>query len=317
MACNKEEIKSGHLYIRYQTGDGGQREIDPCTNYWASPDLWLDPGNGSHQTTATEGQTVAIKARVTNMSGQGAIALEDVTVEAWVCDYTAGEVGPATAITPRFVGTTFGTISPGSSVEVTVDNWTPTHAQATTNGGHVCLGANTWAGDAGAPSDGRPIAPGGHLNYCCDSHCGQLNLQLTALSAGQKSKMKFSMSGGKGGFDGEIEMFPATGKVFGAAERKFVLNSQQLHEALSRSQLRHFNPVRSKLRPADFGLAGRGIEQGPHTKLKLKPKEKRWLEMDVEVSSRERPGSVQAFDVISRDRHGETVGGARLFAVVV
>jgi hypothetical protein len=240
-----------------------------------------------------------------------------VTVEAWVCDYTAGEVGPSTAITPRFVGTAFGTINPGQSVDVTVDTWTPTHAQATTNGGHVCLGANCWAGDAGNPSDGRPTPPGGHLSYCCDSHCGQLNLQVTALAFGKMGHMFMGMNGGAKGLNARIRMLPAKGRVFGATERTVIRDSRALHDALSPAQLKRFKPFRSRLRPAGFAIAGRGVEPGESIEISLKPKEKRKLDLQVEASPNERPGAVQVFDVITTDADGETLGGARLLAVVV
>jgi hypothetical protein len=252
------------------------------------------------------------------MAGQGATTLEDVSVEAWVCNYTLGEVGPATAITPRFVGTAFGPLSPGASVVVDLDKWTPTHDQATTNMGHVCLGANCWAGDPGAPTDGRPLpATGGHLNYCCDSHTGQLNLQLTPLVHDeQQDPIPFMMFGGEEGLEAEIHIAPPRRVLLGKFEQQFILQNHVLAEAL-RPLEKRLKPHPSKFKPGRFEIAGPGMKPGHHGKIRLGPKEEARFDVRVQGHPKDDPGAVHAFDMVATDPNGETIGGARLLTVAL
>lgn len=83
MPCSPDQTKSGKLVIRDSLSDTGERPIETCTNYWLSPDIWLEGGIDS--ATAKVGVPNTVKVRVMNISNA---PVTSVNVQVWVCDFT-------------------------------------------------------------------------------------------------------------------------------------------------------------------------------------------------------------------------------------
>jgi hypothetical protein len=188
MPCTPADLaNTGVLLIRDQAGDTGARPFADGDSevYWVSPSIALsggvDPG------TAKVGAPNTVSVTVTNISGQ---AVQDINVEAWVCDFTMG-VTPASSIASSnpggalMTGFFAGPLSPGSSHAIEVSpKWTPTAADAALNGGHVCIAANCFAG---APDKGMALSTEGNVfKFLCDTHQAQRNIHVQVVPAGMR-----------------------------------------------------------------------------------------------------------------------------------
>jgi hypothetical protein len=321
ITCNAENTVKGHLLIRRNTSDtAAARPITPCTDFWTSPDIWLDPGDGSKQTSASEGQKVAVMVRVTNSGAENQTpkSISDINVEAWVCNYTLGCVGPTTALTPpgRFEGFVPGPVNAGSAIDVNCGDWTVGSGEVETNNGHLCLGANAWAT---SPNDGRALPSGGQVIPCCDSHHGQRNLQLIAVDAGDDAYIEVFLENpdGRRALNAKLEMYPARGEMlFGKPEREFILGHHQMQELVGPKALEGLELKRARKRPEDWGFEGKGIKPGKKTQVELKPKRSIKVKMRVRANRADRPGTVYVMDALTTDPRDRPIGGARLLVMV-
>jgi hypothetical protein len=113
--CSEAEIRRGALLIRARPGDSADaRPIEPCENVDASPDLMLVEGPDAG--TAVVGSKHTVRVKVTNA---GARPIEEIDVEAWVCDRSAGPL-PLGQLDPpgRMTGFFPGPLEAGASALV-------------------------------------------------------------------------------------------------------------------------------------------------------------------------------------------------------
>lgn len=306
MACSEQDVRSGDSVIRTLDGDSGSRPIQPCDNFWSSPDLWVE--GGPDRTSAREGVTMTIVARVTN---GGKTPYEDINVEAWVCDYTAGPL-PTGQLDPpgRVTGFAPGPLNPGQSAVIRcAPTWVPTSTQARTNGGHLCLAANVWAE---TPTDGAELPAARAILPCCNSHHAQRNIAVVAVSRRVKSmKQSMNLWGMRKHKEQRvlIELFPVTDrKAFGAGELD-LLRSSRYGKKLKRWQLG--DPKEAKI-----SLEGDGIK-GRRGELVLTPRRPQVVTINVTPPPAD-PGTIFLFDTVTRDGlNHEPLGGARLMVVTV
>jgi hypothetical protein len=179
---------AGDLYIKYQNGDDGTRPINPCTNFWASPSVWLSDSNGNGINEAKVGSDNIINVQVDSKS---ATAKSGVKVQVWVCDFTLGGVGPAAALISGSSGGPAGrtgSVSTGVSSNapgIAQVHWTPIDDPAhgisdlinspEPNKGHVCVGANVYV--EGTAPEGT-IKTSGLLDVCNDQHHAWKNITV-------------------------------------------------------------------------------------------------------------------------------------------
>jgi len=306
MPCNPEDTKSGKLAIKFSAGDTGKRPIEPCTDYWVSPNIRLDHAGDMtvDEATARVGHPNTVMVRVSNISNQ---AIEDVNVQAWVCDYTVG-VSPSSGLasaggsTPM-TGFANSIAANGTAVIALSPVWTPVPADAALNGGRVCLAANCFAD---TPVDGQALPPSG-FKFCCDSHHGQRNIAVREIE-GRRMEFRFFAANAdqEQPLDAVLEVREVRGKAaFGQNERQLVRSGPLAELPLYRSR---FRIVRMALR-------GEGFEPGPKTRVRLKPGERREVALQAEFNPREAKGNFHTLDV-ALSRGDEDVGGVRILAIV-
>jgi hypothetical protein len=304
MPCAEGETKSGKLLIRRDGADAGARPIDPCTNFWSSPDLFVQ--GGPSNTQAQQGVAHTIKARVKNISTS---AVEDVNVEAWVCDFTAGPL-PTGQLTPpgRVTGFRPGPLGAGASAVIDCSpKWTPTADQVKMNEGHLCLAANTWA-ELPSP-DGAELGTG-LLKICCDSHHGQCNIGLIGTGRIGKAEMGMLLIAPEEleAMRMRLELRPVTGREgFGLAEKRLVRS----HKKFGRRKI-----ALSRFKPRDFFFEGPGIDPTREAEFEVDSKKGMRLRFHVAKAKGQPKNTLQLFDIKTTDPDtGEAIGGARLMVL--
>lgn len=353
MACTGANTFSGPLVIRYKTSDNGTRPIVPCdsTNpYWGSPDIWLvggvDPG------TAKVGTANTVVVQVTNISGE---TVQDVSVQAWVCDFTVG-IGPASGLASAGGANPLtgyvSELAASSSVQIQcAPAWTPVAADAALNGGHVCLAANSYSG-----TDGLSIPPSA-FNFCCDSHHAQRNIAVVQVKSAKIRSGNFRFLVANPDLEDAIDTVVNVRAVsaryaFSAAERNALIDrglvenvkelpriselgatgeafaTRSLFRATNSLQAARLRLARpdpamdeipiqvSRLRPVDYGLVSEVIGNGREVRARLDPGQRVPVTMQLQLNENAPIGSVQTFDVSQTDANGDLVGGVRLVTVV-
>jgi hypothetical protein len=322
MPCSDAETKSGKLVIRYNNADTGARPIDPCTNFWLSPDMWLE--GGVDAATAKVGVPNTVKVRVTNNS---TAPITSVNVQVWVCNYTLG-ISPSSGI-PSAGGANpmtgfVNSIDPGAANAATIacsPTWTPAASDAALNGGHVCLAANCYSDDN--PPDGASIPPD-VFSFCCNCHHGQHNIAVKVVSMFRGKKiLEFPM----------LIANPRPPRLIPPEWRRgqpFVIRLKHLSpkEAAGpevQGRLKShpcarlgFHP--SEMKPENFTLSGSGLEckeDSNQCRIVIPSEKIMPVVFQAVFSPEETIGNYHAFDLIQMDLKGEVVGGARVVAVIV
>lgn len=204
MPCNSTNTFSGPLAILFSPADTGQRPIttyDPSNPPWFNQAITLtDPSPGGGSQTGAKfyqvqaGHSYVIEVVVSNISTAGNPSVENVNVEVWASNFTAGGVGPGSDIDhggAALTGFVLNPIPPQSSGTASVA-WTPTAADVATNGGHICLAVNCYAGSSALASEGTPLSgTTAYLNVTCDSHQGQHNVMVVPVPGGMKRNPNF------------------------------------------------------------------------------------------------------------------------------
>lgn len=320
MPCTEETIKSGSLVIRYSEEDIGDRPINPCNNYWLSPDIWLE--GGFDATRAQVGVENRVKVRIKNNSEN---AINHVNVQVWVCDFTAGvspNSGLASAGGDLPMTGYAQTIDGNAFKEIVCDPpWRPNPDDAILNGGHVCLAANCYSEDI-QERDGAPI-PTGAFNFCCDSHHGQRNIAVIKVE--KPSPERPLGEGEEPSPERDFGFFAANPSEVSSVESVLTISQVTGQEELSQSEhdlLRsgpyanreiHLSPYEA----LDFQLEGEGFEPGTEVSLSLKPNERREMKMKIVLNPAVEVDSLTSFEVEHKTRDGELLGGFRVLALVV
>ena len=318
MPCTEETIKSGSLVIRYSEEDMGSRPINPCNNYWISGDIWLEGGHS--QTQAKVGVENTVKVLVKNISQN---AINDVNVQVWVCDFTAG-------VSPNSGLASAGGNSPMTGYAETIEgnafkeivcepSWIPTDKDARLNNGHVCLAANCYSEDR--IRDGALIPPG-VFNFCCDSHHGQRNIAVIEVKKPSPRPLEGVEEPSP---ERDFGFFAANPSEVSSVESVLTISQVTGQEELSQSEhdlLRsgpyanreiHLSPYEA----LDFQLEGEGFEPGTEVSLSLKPNERREMKMKIVLNPAVEVDHLTSFEVVHKTLDGELLGGFRVLALVV
>jgi hypothetical protein len=330
-----------HLVIKLDANDTGVRPMPANTPFWTCQAITL---LGDNQTLY--GDTATAVGRVTTLevqvSNTGVSAFHDVTVEAWVCNYTLGYVGPGSAIPgpppTSFTGTTASVPAGAQPVIVQcTPTWTPSAAQAAINvetepdgtqAAHVCVGANAYGTDASGQPVGAAL-PTGAIDPLHRSEHGQTNIKVRQVKYATPMPRPF-MRVVLENRDEEPLAATVTLAYVGAP-----LTASDINPIATGKYGTH--PFRASPHiPIDFDIDERegpmesearreGEYLMPHSRrprpkvrsFKLEPKEQRPLFLKARLSEREEPGNVHVFDAISRDHQGRIMGAARMILLLV
>jgi hypothetical protein len=239
MPCTQNETQKG-LAIPWSASDDGTRPLGKCDGtipYWTNPNIWLDHPSApsADNGTAVENQVNSVRVKVYNLSGSD---INDVNVEAWVCDFTMG-VDPASALNPpaEMTGYISTIMAGGSGVVTCTPTWTPDASQMAINGGHVCIAANAYS----AGVDGESL-PAGGFNFCCNARHGQRNIYIKSVPGKGPGMhilgVEIFVHGLHDGGVTTVGVTKTTGKYqFTAGDRSFLLASPAFHELLTHPQV--------------------------------------------------------------------------------
>jgi hypothetical protein len=231
MTCSQPTTNTTGVLVAWDPSDTGVRPLAANTPFWGSPNIRLalpadlaalsNPANwdiapyagwnGQVDTGST--YNLLVRLRNTDTNQQRA----SLNLQGWVSDYTAGGVGPGSAIRQdpaqpagptnppvSFTGFKPGplpTPNPANANDPTHmlvlqsnEQWTVNAAQAAVNGGHVCVAVNVYAeattgdGGTGTPADGGVLV-GNFLDPNCDRMYGQRNIQIVTVTPGRPMRV--------------------------------------------------------------------------------------------------------------------------------
>ncbi len=253
-----EEPQDGHddpdvppvspfLLIRHALTDIGARPIPSGTNFWMSPDIWVQSSDPSGNPVAGEENTIV--ARVFNL---GAFQAQPVQV-----DFYWGD--PSVGLSPgmmNHIGTAWVDVPSLTSVDVPCPTpWVPVMV----NNGHECAMVNcsNWLLDP-------IIAP---FNPVADRHVGQRNLHVVAGAAATSSEFVLKINNVlpfriAGTIEAEIHWLTMTDKLepalIGAAAASFTsmetLRPQAMMKTYPRGTLAHRMAVAAARRERRYGV---------------------------------------------------------------
>ncbi len=272
MPCTDENTRSGALLIDTIPDDSRNRELKPCDNFWTSPDLWLENANdpGTETGRAIVGDTMTVWARVHNIGKQ---QYGRITVEAWVCDYTAGPLPTGRLGNPGdLIGYQRAAIAPGAQAEIAcAPTWRPDRAQLSINRGHVCIAANVYATE---PEDGDALGAG-FIRQCCNSHHAQRNIGISGADGDGLVRQMMRMQGipGEKPIEALMEIFQVTDRTrFGEVERRLLKGSELA---------RKYELDLTCERVAQGTLSGAKFKGEPRVEILLDPKRPQDVELQI------------------------------------
>ncbi len=285
MPCSEADTHSKRLTLRDSTADDGTRPLADGTAYWESPDLFInggiDPG------TAKVGADNHIMANVHN---ETQAPISNINLEVWVCDYTMG-INPSSALASSnpggapMTGFASGPIPAGGNLVVDCGIWHPVPADASLNGGHVCIAGNCYGDGDGAPFSGSDF------KFLCDCHHGQHNIAVVQLAM---NKIR----------DFHFQMIAANPFLRQDRAETFITLNQPTHKQ------------RPALYPVKADIVFRGdskvVKPGVTWALLLKHNQKVPMLLRLAFDPKEKPGSKHLFHLTQATGEGEVVGGATL-----
>ena len=367
MTCSLPSGTTKGIVVAYQPADTGDRPLAAGTAFWESPNIRMavtsdvpglqspanwDPPNPQWDGQVQVGTAYKLLVRIRNSDTQQARA--SLNLQGWVSDYTAGGVGPGSAIRPdptqppgpqnlpvSFTGFNDGPLQAGNAASpgdpgrmlVLVSNeiWTPTQGELGINGGHVCTAVNVWAdasgGEISTPVDGQSLF-NSFLDPSCDRRYGQRNLMIVPKPPGVRIRQNIMMmvpATDRCPLRAEV----ATRRVMLAEGRDGVLEPVPALAGIARekdiTQLR--SPAGDPLRQIQIGGRdshgddnghGHGDDDDDHRpNLHLEPGQRTDLTVTIGADRNERPGDAYAFDVITTDTATKRLfGAARVYVLV-
>ncbi|MFE5720445.1 hypothetical protein [Streptomyces erythrochromogenes] len=338
----------GDLYIKYTTGDDGSQEIPAGAVFWASPSIWLTDTSGASIPQAKVGVDNWVHVQVDSMNSE---VRDNVKVQAWVCDYTPGFIGPDSA-RPSSGGANGRTGSISTGVSKTAPGvakvvWRPLDTDLI-NGpnidtGHLCVGANVFVETLPAPEGARLSS--GKLDVISNRHHGWLNITVVRNSP-RIAPLAFRLTNP------------------GTEPERFVLRAWELdgESAMGQVEQEHLLmagfvdltdcgpepplvPAACQREPHErtrLAKGGRLVLRGLPEPVPLRPAESEarfeirtaaegcdptTVEVDIRpgqhvpalfvVNSEGEPGEVHTFDIVQETQDGVVIGGARVITVDV
>ncbi|WP_428338697.1 hypothetical protein [Mycobacterium sp.] len=283
--------------------------MNPANASWDIPwDGHVDVGTG---------YTLLVRVRNTDSSVRAA----PLHLDGWVSDYTAGGVGPGSAILDsshnpvQFSGADDATdLQPGNVLVLTgAPMWTPTVSQTNINGGHVCVAVNVYNDPtANAPADGGPVVSG-FLDPTCDRRYGQRNVQIVTVGAGQQIRFPFMVAATRERpLDARVEVLRAELRegADGALQRVPVLEQAARIHALTELRRPDGDPL------AHLDIVHEREGRGNHTSVHVEPGARAHLYVTLEAKG-QKPGEAYAFDIVTTDiKANVRYGAARVYVLV-
>jgi hypothetical protein len=337
------------LIIKYNLAtDAGVRPIPNCAaaQPWLNQSITIvdsDPAEPDIEIEPKIGQPCRIRVRVSCV-GTEVFPVNSVKVQVWVCDYTAGGVGPLSATAPPYPVPPYPDADPKSGGPTTISTavssgqpgrvyipWTPNATEmrnVKADGSfHMCVAANVWGlRPVGDPrgNDGASLAKNVYgIDICGDQHHGQKNLSILPVSGpGGLAIFPLRVFAGSHGEKFTLELRPVRLERFGLAEIKalaaldFVEVVGRLNEAQIERAFQRGRPVKlhlagyrkQELHPAEGRPGGAELQAG-HEKgrrIEVAPRGKRPVEARLRTvfGRHESPGAVHVFDVVQRFASG-------------
>jgi hypothetical protein len=341
----KERTMPGSLYVKYAAGDSGIRPIPPGTAFWASPSVWLTDAGGNPIPCARVGVDNWIHVQVDSTVDQPRTGVKS---QVWVCDYTAGYIGPdvARASSGGAAGRT-GTVSTAVSSAapgVTHVTWRPTAADlinsANPNEGHLCVGVNIYA-ELPPPPEGAVLSSG-RLDVINNAHHGWHNITVTTTPLVGPHNFAFRLTNpGVEAADFGVEVWENEGEL-GQLEQETLLGAGFVDLVDSEPMPDPVPPTCQVEPPARTWLArgGRLVLRGMPEQTPLRPAGERakiqlvteqgadqqvgvsigpgeHVPVVLQIGATGQPGDVHVLDVAQRDRDGLVLGGGRILVVEV
>ncbi|MBQ0975728.1 hypothetical protein KBZ00_32175 [Streptomyces sp. RK31] len=337
----------GDLYVKYTSGDDGSAAIPAGEAYWASPSIWLtDPaGNSIPSAVVGEDNWVHVQVDSTNTNPRST-----VKVQTWVCDFTAGFIGPDAARASSggasgqtaTVATDVSQATPGVAHVV----WRP-DATDLINGpnpdtGHLCVGANVYVETLPAPEGARLSS--GRLDVIDNRHHGWKNVTVVRAAGEGPAPIAFRLANP----GPEADVFVVMAReldgeaAMGQVEQEHLLATgfvdladgppdpppvpaACLREPRERTRLAQGGqlvlrgmPDTRPLRPAEqrarFALV---TAEGRDHALEVGIRPGEQVPVVLAVDTAREPGEVHTFDIVQQTRDGLVLGGARLITVDV
>jgi hypothetical protein len=275
------------LVVRSFDTDAGVRPAPGVTDFWESPDLWLQSSLGLNQAVAGEPNTVF--ARVNNYGLQYATG---VFVKFWWVNPSLG----VTEATAHLIGMETLNIPSGWSKVVQCSTpWVP----VVENGGHECLIVEAYI-----PVFDPLTAP---MYPWVDRHVGQRNVNLVTLSAGQYLSMSLQAVNIADFAQAlTIEVQPVLQKEIppALADRARTLRTEIKPPSAAL-------PVSLRLSDERSAVTGGAITHAAQ----FKPNEIRTIEIGAQVPANAKPGETFVFRVVQRA--GDQINGGYSVYIVV
>lgn len=333
--------------------DNGTRPYTGSVPFWDNASIFME--GGPSQTSTTVGTPTTVRVRVSNNGTEAvaAVSADVYVMNPFVGPFDPTHAlaklhGFAASIAPGS-GTSSPTDAHVLQCQVQDPNlgpvpWTPTATDLSqSTNGHLCLVANAYADGDGAPWGGTTA-----FDIADDAHLGQRNIAL--LAAGQKLKLMILPA--VDGAPTALDIHQLTAKqALGKGEWWLLRSRSTITKITGRTGLqiagRRGHPavplgfsrkiVRGEievdgLEPADLHALSRLAGQLPaaqkgvraHSLRRVEWGEGRYVlpERDsvvmatVTVQRDDAAGSLQAFDIVQRDRTGRVLGGFRVLSLV-
>jgi hypothetical protein len=338
------------LVVRLNSSDDGVRPPAPGVDFpfWTCESISMTgpPGEAANlydPNMTAVGRTTTVNVAVWN---KGSTRLEDVNVEAWVFNFTAGYVGPGSnIIRDPVTGQTFTftgylpSLDAGQSSRIACSpTWTPTAEQARINevvdpagvhSAHVCIGANAYANGVGAS-----LTTGG-VDPVNNSQQGWRNISILAVARGSEARLARGIMLDNPRGDRDLDL---------------TVDLIHVPDPLTPTEIEHIRSGpygrrqwrRSPLDPIDFDIddqedeslpgerdrarqgraeaIGRAGDRRPRRRkrrrMRLRKNERRRVLLKARLREDEEPGNLHTFDAVTRDADGSIIGGARLLVLI-
>jgi hypothetical protein len=343
-----------NLFINIDFGanpsvDNGSRPYTGSTPLWDNASIFME--GGSSQTQTSVGTPTTVRVRVSN-TGQATV--DAVSVDAYLMNPFVGAFNPAHALV-RMHGFA-SQITAGSGGSAATDShvvpcyvqsaagpipWAPTQAElSSSTNGHLCLVANAYADNDGAPLPDAPLFAVGS-----DPHQGQRNIALFAAQGQQM--MKFVVMPGANGESTALDIHELPASVALHGGEHWLLRSRAnivamdtrvglgiparggrpaIPLTLSRKSVRgtleldglgavNLHEVARATKAASGASArARGRNNWGAGRLVLAATGAPTAAA-IAVERSDEPGSLQAFDIVQRDSQGRVLGGLRVLSM--
>jgi hypothetical protein len=325
--------------------DNGVRPYTGAQPLWLNTSIELSGGTSPSETKV--GRPTTVKVRVSNRNSE--LTVEEVKVEGFVMNPFVGAFQPQNAV--RTLRSGEFPVPPGGAVFECkinqVDPWVPTADDLKdTNGGHMCLVANCFA-----PGDGAPAPAGTNFDVANNRRQGQRNIHVLAAPMFAPNLLPFLVMPIPEGVEAVLELQPALlGRLdpgtedFLARHPAVVVRGEGPDRRLGvKGRDGEFVPIDPADRPLKAKIRFKDDDHDDHHDDKDdddrdrdddrdlrgrlrdddddddddrgRRRKARRASLRLAEPLRERPGTLNAFDVVQRTTRGQVLGALRVIAL--